>query len=67
MRLDRGRPEIRSKSYSNRLLIDTLRSKFSPGMHRNRRDDSKSWSEFKYNFEFISKVVKFDQKFVDFD
>ena len=61
MRLDRGRPEIRSKLYSNRLLIEF----FNP--NRNRCDDSKSRSEFESNFEFILKMVKFDQKFVEFD
>ena len=36
-------------------------------MHRYRRDDSKSQSKFESNFEFISKIVKFDQKSVFFN
>ena len=37
MRLDRGRPEIRSISYSNRLLIDFCDS--IPAVRFTRRDD----------------------------
>ena len=36
-------------------------------MHRNRRDDSKSLSEFKSNFEFIIKKVQLYRKFVEFN
>ena len=48
-------------------LIDVFESELCPGMHRNRRDDLKSRSEFESNFKFISKIVEFDQKFVDYD
>ena len=72
MRLDRGRPEIRSISYSNRLLIDFCDS--NPAVRFTRRDDpirnlgsnsnltTRSRSEFESKFNDLLKMVKFDQK-----
>ena len=72
MRLDRGRPKIRSKSYSNRLLIDffnpnsALRS-IVPTISIQIRTqiwirNLKSMTEFDFIFKFISKIIEFDQK-----
>ena len=55
MRLDRGRPEIRSKSYSNRLF----RSEFSRPIYH--RDDFDSNSD-----RDKSKTVDLYKKFVDY-
>ena len=67
MRLDRGRPEIQSKSYSNWLLIDF----FDPNLARSnllsRRFRFKFGPRLIENGRFVSKISRFHQKFVDFE
>ena len=75
MRLDRGRPEIRSKSYSNQLLIDFFDpnsavqsivatiSIRNPGIYiENRSILSKIDRFYRKSVELYRKFVEFDRK-----
>ena len=72
MRLDRPPPKYRSKSYSNRLLINffdpnlLLKSIEIVATIRNLGPNLnltlKSWSKFESYFKFISKMFEFDPK-----
>ena len=73
MRLDRGRPEIRSKSYSNRLLIDFL-IRIQPSDLSSRRflyEFGPRLIKFRprliENGQFIWKICQFHQKLVEFE
>ena len=72
MRLDQGRPEIRSKLYSNQLLIDifdpnsavqsivaTISIRFWVRIQIQISNLSPNSNP---NFDFISKIVEFDRK-----
>ena len=75
MRLDQGRPEILSKSYSNLLLIDfcdsipAVRSIVATILIRIRTEINRIWTEINRkrsiyieNCQFYRKLVKFDRK-----